>query len=69
MQQSIIEDLGTTRAADIIEEMDSDDAADLLGELDEERRAALLAKMETASTRASCEDARRVRRPIRRAAS
>jgi magnesium transporter len=38
VQRSIIDDLGTERAADIIEEMDSDDAADLLGELT--RRAA-----------------------------
>ena len=46
MQRSIIDDLGTERAADIIEEMDSDDAADLLGELPEKRQNELLAEMD-----------------------
>ncbi len=56
MQQSIIDDLGSERAADIIEEMDSDDAADLLGELDEDKRAELLAKMDDRAYAGELED-------------
>ena len=45
-QKSLIEEVGTARAADIIEEMDADDAADLLGELPETQQHELLAEME-----------------------